>query len=156
MVEAGVVVGYVIAWVVGKVRRAAGRLDAEVDAVVDGGMDRLHDLVAAKLGLDPAWADLQAEAADNEQVSDLTRQRIELSVQAAAAKDADFADAVTELVTQLRAATGPSATGTGSTAVGGDVDIHAESGSVAAWKISGGVHLASPPPDPSAPGRSRD
>jgi hypothetical protein len=131
-------------------------LDAEVDAVVDGGLDRLHDAVAAKLGLDPAWADLRAEAEEDEQVSDLTRQRVELSVKAAAAKDADFATALTDLVTQLRAATGPSAVGAGSTAIGGDVEVHAESGSVAAWNITGGVHVEPPPPDPSAPGRSRD
>ncbi|WP_410618672.1 hypothetical protein [Amycolatopsis sp. cmx-8-4] len=155
MVEAGVVVGYGIAWVVRKVRRAAGRLDAEVNAVVDGSLDRLHDMVAAKLGLDPAWKDLRDEAATDEQVSDLTRQRVELAIQAAAAKDAEFTKAVTDLVTQLRAAEGPTAVGAGSTAIAGDVDVHAESGSVAAWNITGGVHLGTPPPDPSAPGRSR-
>ena len=62
VVETGVIVGYVIAWAVRKARRAGGRLDTEVDAAMDAGLDRLHEVVAAKLGADPAWVDLRDEA----------------------------------------------------------------------------------------------
>jgi hypothetical protein len=165
-----VVVGYLIAWVVRKARRAGGRLDAEVDAAVDAGLDRLHEVVSAKLGADPAWLDLRDEAAATGQVSRLTGQRVKLSLDAAATKDRPFAEALVELVGRLQAVESPGATavGAGSTAVAGDVDVRAESGSVAAWTITGGVHLeyaspspaASPPdplpPDPPVPGRSRD
>ena len=48
-IEAGVAVGYVIAWAVRKARRVGGRLDSEVDEVIDAGLDRLHEVVAAKL-----------------------------------------------------------------------------------------------------------
>jgi hypothetical protein len=87
LIEASVVAGYVIAWAVRKARRAAGRVDAEVDAVIDAGLDKLHDVVAAKLGAHPALDDLTEESASGEgQVSELTRQQVELAVTAAARK----------------------------------------------------------------------
>ena len=66
VIEAGVVTGYVIAWAVRKAKRVGGRLDAEADRVIDASLDRLHEVVAAKLGGHPALAELveEAEAAD--------------------------------------------------------------------------------------------
>jgi hypothetical protein len=105
VIEAGVVAGYVIAWAVRKARHAAGRLDAEMDGVVEAVLDRLHEVVAARLGADPALDDLGEEAAAGQgQVSELTRQRVELAVTAAARKDDEFGQAVTGLVARLRAA----------------------------------------------------
>jgi hypothetical protein len=58
VVEVGVVAGYVIAWAVRKARRAAGRIDDEADAVIDAGLDRLHEVVVARLAGHPAVAGL--------------------------------------------------------------------------------------------------
>ncbi|MER7005815.1 chromosome partitioning protein [Dactylosporangium sp. NPDC000555] len=105
VIEAGLIAGYVVAWAVRKARRVGGRLDAEVDTAIDAGLDKLHEVVAAKLGSHPALDDLAEEAATDEgQVSELTRQQVELAVTAAARKDDTFAQAVTELLAQLRAA----------------------------------------------------
>lgn len=61
-IEAGVAAGYVIAWAVRKARRVGGRLDSEVDEVIDAGLDRLHEVVAAKLNGYPVLAELVEEA----------------------------------------------------------------------------------------------
>lgn len=83
MIEAGLVAGYMVAWAV-QAKRVAGRLDAEVDTVLRVGLDHLHQVVTTKLGADPALADMQDEAARDRQVSDRTRERLELSLQASA------------------------------------------------------------------------
>ena len=163
VIEAGVVAGYVIAWAVRKARRVAGRLDAEADAVIDSGLDKLHEIVAAKLGAHPALDDLDDEAATGDgQVSELTRQQMELAVTAAARKDEAFGQAVTELVAQLRTAeqTGGAqvVAGAGSTVLTGDAHAHAEGGGIAFGQVAGNVQagvVAQQPPDPSEPGRSR-
>jgi hypothetical protein len=108
VIETGLVVGYVIAWALRKGKRVAGRLDAEVDTALDTGLDQLHTLVADKLGADPALTDLQDEATSAGQVSDLTRQRMELSVQAAASRDETFAAAVTAWLSSCRGRHAPS------------------------------------------------
>jgi hypothetical protein len=157
VIEAGLVAGYVIAWAVRKARRVAGRLDAEVDAVIDTGMDRLHETVAAKLGGHPALDDLEEEASsENGEVSELTRQQLELAITAGARKDDDFGSAVTELVARLRAAeaaTGGSVVaGPGSTVFTGDAHAEASQGGIAFGQVGGDVSLGRGS-DPSAPGR---
>jgi hypothetical protein len=104
VIEAEVVAGYVIAWAMRKVRRAGGRLDAEVDVVIDAGLDRLHEVVAAKLGAHLVLAQLANETTETGQVSELTRQQLELAITAAARKDEAFGQAVSGLVDQLREA----------------------------------------------------
>ena len=135
VIEAGVVAAYVIAWAVRKVRRVGNRLDAEVDGVMDASLDQLHEVVAAKLGGHPALAELveEAEAADGgSEVSDLTRQQVELALTAAARKDDGFGQAVTELVARIReaeqAAGSPVIAGPGSTVFTGSAKAKAESG----------------------------
>lgn len=162
VIEAGVVAGYVIAWAVRKARHAGGRLDAEVDTVIDAGLDKLHETVAAKLGADPVMQDLDEEAAnEDQQVSELTRQRLELAVTAAARKDDGFAQAVTGLVAQVRAAEQAGGiqvlAGPGSTVFTGDAHAHAQGGGIAFGQVGGGVRTggAGEDPDPSGPGRSR-
>ena len=68
-------------------------------------MDRLHEAVEAKLGGHPVLAELVEEAAAGDgEVSDLTRQQMELALTAAARKDESFGQTVTELVARLREA----------------------------------------------------
>lgn len=165
VIEAGVVAGYVIAWAVRKARRAAGRLDAEADAVIDAGLDNLHTAVAAKLGAHPALDDLVEEAAaDDGQVSELTRQQVELAVTAAARKDDEFGQAVTELLAQLQAAEQAGGisvvTGAGSAVFTGDAHAQASGDGIAFGQVAGNVHMDRGPaggqrPDPTGPGRSR-
>src|SRR3954465_11865981 len=121
-----VVVGYLIAWAVQKARRVGRRADTEVDAVLDAGMDRLHEVVATKLGGDPALTKLESEAAAGEP-GERTKERVRLAVEDAAETDPAFANELSELVAKLRAAeagAGVAATGDHATAVR-DVDIHA-------------------------------
>lgn len=60
--------------------------------------------MAGKLGSHPALDDLSEEAADPQgQVSELTRQQVELALTAAARKDDAFGHTVTDLVRRFRA-----------------------------------------------------
>ena len=107
VIEAGVVAGYVIAWAVRKARRVGGRLDAEADGVIDAGLDRLHEIVEAKLGGHPVLAEAIEEAqtaGDGGRIGDLTRQQVEAELAAAAWKDDAFGQSVTKLVARLREA----------------------------------------------------
>src|SRR5690242_1105974 len=133
-----------IAWALRKVRRAAGRLDAEADVAIDAGLDRLHEVVAAKLGAHPALDDLDEEAAtDDGQVSELTRQQVELAVIAAARKDDAFGQTVTELVARLRTAEQASGAsvvaGAGSKIFTGDAHAQASGGGIAFGQVAGDV-----------------
>ncbi|MFG2961371.1 hypothetical protein ACGF5O_47610 [Streptomyces sp. NPDC048291] len=165
VIEAGVVAGYVIAWAVRKARRVGGRLDAEVDASLDAGLDKLHTVVVARLGTHPVLEDLAEEAATGEgQVSELTRQQVELAITAAARKDDAFGQAVTELVAHLQAAGqagGVSVVaGAGSAVFTGDAHAQATGDGLAFGQVAGDVHVdrgaaGGQRPDPSEPGRSR-
>lgn len=151
-----VVVGYLIAWAVSKARRVGAQLDSDVDLVIDAELDRLHDLVAARLGLDPALEKLELTAAAGEEVSDRTRRRVADALADAAEADDEFAAGLQTALDNLRRAGAPpvvAASGAGSVAVGGDVDIHAESGSAAAVTM-GNVSVGGSPPDPSGPDRT--
>lgn len=164
VIEAGVVAGYVIAWVVGKARRAARRVDAKVDAAMDAALDKLHTLVETKLGAHPVLNDLAEEAATADgQVSDLTRQQLELALTAAARKDGEFEKAVSELLAKVRemerAAGGSVVAGDGSTIFTGDAHAQAGDGGFAFGQVGGDVNLNRDPvggqrPDPCEPGRS--
>ncbi|MGW5667376.1 chromosome partitioning protein [Micromonospora sp. NPDC003776] len=141
VIEAGVVVGYLVAWAVRKARRAASKLDAEVDAAMDAGLDKLHEVVAGKLRGHPALEDLDEEAAaEDGEVSELTRQQVELAVTAAARKDHVFGEAVTELVTRLRAVEQAAGVqviaGAQSTVFTGDAHVHARDSGVAIGQAS--------------------
>lgn len=146
VVEAGAVAGYVIAWLVQKTRRAAERLDAKVDAAVDACLERLYELVAARLDGHPVLDDLTEEVATADgQVSELTRQQLELAVKAAARKDNDFGQAVTELLARVCqaeiASGGPAVSATGSTVFTGDVHIETSGDGVVIGQIAGDVNL---------------
>lgn len=145
------VIGYVAAWAWRKARRLAGRADAEVDQALDTGMDRLHKLVTSKLGRDRALAELEAEAGSNlevESVSPQTRKRVRSALEEAVKTDPEFGARLADLVAQLREAEGSLGVVVSEhgLAAGGDVEIHAEGGSVAGGVIHGNVSLGNPPP----------
>lgn len=150
-----VAVGYVFAWLVRKAKRVTGRADAEVDRGLDAGMDRLHELVTAKLGQDPALERAREEAeAGQEEPSERTRRRLTDSLEDAAERDPAFAQLLEQLVKELQATKaaaggGVSASGDGQ-AIGGSVEIHAEGGSAAALRM-GDVTVGAAP-DPRRPG----
>lgn len=160
VVEASVIAGMVIAWAVRKARRAAGRADETVDAAIDAGADRLHDVVLAKLGV-PVQEDLAAEvASESGQVSELTRQQVELAVAAAARRDGTFAQTVTELIAQIRdvqrAAGDQVLTQPGSAVFTGEVHATAHDQATAIGQ-AGTVHIDRQQrggQDPQQPGRS--
>lgn len=160
VIEAGVAVGYLVSWAVRKVRRTAGRLDAEVDQVIDDGLDRLHEVVVAKLGDHPALAEMvqEAEAAgEADGVSDLTRRRVELELVAAARKDDAFGQALMESVAQVQeaeqAAGHSLATATGPAVFTGNARAQADSGGIAIGQAAA-VGISQAPPGPRKPGRS--
>jgi hypothetical protein len=148
------VVGYLAAWAVRKARHVGRRADAEVDQVLDAGMDRLHEVVSGKLGVDPALAKLEVEARAGVE-NPRTRERVLLAVEDAAAEDDGFAAALSEVLRELAAAGGTSrvaAAGGHVVGVGGHVGIRADHGSAAAWQM-GDVAVGGERPGPLAPGR---
>jgi hypothetical protein len=158
VIEAGMAAGYVIAWALRKARRAGSRLDAEADGVIDAGLDRLHEVVAAKLGGHPVLEELEEETAGGVgQVSELSRQQVELALTAAARKDEVFGRTVMELVARLREAEqvkgGPVVAGAGSAVFTGDAHAEADGGGIAFGQVAGDVHLSRGPTGPQAPGR---
>jgi len=145
-----IAIGYVFAWAVRKARRVAGRADAEVDLALDGAMDRVHGVVARRLGNDPELERLEAEAAaGQDEPSALTRQRVEATVSRAVAQDAGFArdlDEAVAAVQEAARAAGSVVAGAYGLAVGGDLSVKAEGGSFAAGvaNIRDGVRLGNP------------
>ncbi|MFF1615687.1 hypothetical protein ACFVYA_48825 [Amycolatopsis sp. NPDC058278] len=154
VVEASVIAGMAIAWAVRKARRAGGRVDETVDAAIDAGCDRLHEVVLAKLG-EPVQQDLAEEAgSESGQVSELTRQQVEMAVAAAARRDEAFARTVTGLLEQIRQA--EQAAGTqvlaapGSTVFTGDVTATAYDRATAIGQAST-VHIGHQPQEEPGP-----
>jgi hypothetical protein len=159
VIEAGVVTAYVIAWALRKARRVGDRLDAEADGVIDVSLDKLHEIVENKLSGHPVLAELveeAEEAGDGEQITDLTRQQLELALTAAAKKDDIFAQTVISLVEQLRDAeqlAGKSViAGSRSTVFTGNAKAIAKSGGIAIGQ-AGSVIVDGRPPTPPQPGR---
>ena len=150
------VVGYLIAWSVGKARRAGARLDDDVDLVIDVELDRLHDVVVAKLGADPALNKLEQAVAATGEVSERTRRRVADALADAADDDHEFAATLAALLSELQrvgaAAPAVPASGDRSAAVGRDAHATADHGSVAALTM-GDVTQGGPPAGPPRPGR---
>ncbi|WP_406218494.1 hypothetical protein [Streptomyces canus] len=145
-----VAIGYVFAWAVRKARRVAGRADADVDLALNGAMDRVHGVVARRLGNDPELERLEAEAAaGQDEPSALTRQRVEAAAAREAEQDADFAkelEAAVSAVQKADRAAGGALAGAYGLAVSGDLSVKAEGGSFAAGvaNIRDGVRLGNP------------
>lgn len=113
MVGLELVAGYLVAWGARKLSRAGKRLDEETDEVIDAGLDRLHDVIAAKLGADAALVKLESEASQGLEPTDRTRRRVQDAVEDAAEGDPDFAAVLVALLAELEAArsNAPSAAG---------------------------------------------
>jgi hypothetical protein len=126
-----IVVAYLVAYAWRKARRVAGRADDLVDQGLDAGMDRLHAMVEAKLGPDPALQQLEAQAGsdlDTIAVPQRTIDRVRLALEDEAEKDPGFGAGLDELVARLQVLEQQSgasvvsitASGEGAVAVGGD------------------------------------
>jgi hypothetical protein len=154
-----VAVGFLIVWMTKKIKRAAGRLDTEIDYAVDAGMDRLHTLIADKLGGDSAFAKLHAEIDASGVVTPRTRERVRLAIEDVAADDLDFGQQLDSLVEQIRSAqdTGVATTTAQdhSVAATGDVTLSATDGSVVGLHIRDVSIDRGDRRDPRPPGRSR-
>lgn len=152
VIEASVVAGYLIAWAARRMRRVEGRLATEADVVIDAGLDRLHEVVAAKLAENPVLAGLVEEADNGGEVSELTRTQLEVAL-AAAAKDEDFLEAVSGLVAQLRQAErtlGSTRTaGLGPAIFTGNAYARAQGGGIAVGQVAGDMNVG-----PQRPGRA--
>ena len=161
VIEAGAVAEYIIAWAVRKARRVGDQLDTKADRVIDASLNRLHEVVMARLGSHPVLADVLAEAeagGGDGEVSVRTRQQMELAVKTAAEEDDIFGRAVTELVVRLReaerAAGSPVIAGTGSAVFTGNAQARAENGGTAFGQVAGVVLILQALPFPSWPGRA--
>jgi hypothetical protein len=103
------VVTALAAWSLAKARRAARRADGIVDDVIDTGLEKVHDIVLAKLGDDDAIAKLELEAATTAEVSARTRERAGVVLAEAVESDADFAAALAAAMSELRSSPEPAA-----------------------------------------------
>jgi len=142
------VIGLVVAWAIAKARRVAVRADGVVDQALDTAVDRIGELVTRRLAGDSAVAQLEAEAADNGEVSARTRQRVQLAVEDAVEKSSEFGR---ELEAAVAAAhTAAQATGANGVIINGGVT---GSGGLVIGAITGGAVGFGTPPDPQQPAR---
>jgi hypothetical protein len=129
-----VAVGLLVAWFARKAGRVGKRLDGITDEAIDASADKLHALVMAKLGADPALAKLAAEAADTGDAAARTKARVELALEEAAESDAEFAAALTAVT--------PSVASVG--------NVTADRGGIAFGVVTGGsVNVNQHPPGPA-------
>ena len=155
VIEAGVVAGYVIACAVRKARRVVARLDVEADAVIDEGLDRLHEVVAAKLGGHLVLEEQGEATVGGGRVSELTCQQVELTFAMAANKDQAFGQAITELVACLRQAeqaNGRPVVAGAAVFIGGRTCRSRRRG-IAFGQVAGDVHLDQDQDQGTLPGR---
>jgi hypothetical protein len=117
-------VGMLVAWLARKAGRAGKHLDGITDSALDAGAEKLHALVLAKLGADPALAKLTAEATETGDAGERTKARVQLALEDAAEDDKQFAAALTALVPT-----------SGSVTVG---DVSADRGGIAIGGVTGG------------------
>jgi hypothetical protein len=90
MIGLELVAGYLVAWAARKAARVGKRLDEGADEVIDAELNRLHDVVTGKLGLDPAIEKLELEASQGQQPSGRTLRRVQDAVEDAAEEDTRF------------------------------------------------------------------
>ncbi|WP_331730299.1 hypothetical protein [Streptomyces sp. NBC_00073] len=121
MVGVELAAGYFFAWAVRKARRVSGRADAEVDQALDAGMDRLHEVVATRLGREPALESVAREVTDGrDEPTAETRDQLELAVRYTASRDAEFAAALRQAIEQVRMAEAAAGPGAGKYTVSGN------------------------------------
>jgi hypothetical protein len=135
-----VAVGFLVAWFARKAGRAGKRIDGMADEMLDAGLDRLHDVVTAKLGGDSALNVLEAEVVESGEISAGTQEKVRLALTKAADQDPTFAGDLEGALATLQP---------GGIAIGRDV--RADSG-VSIVMTGGTVNMA--PPDPRGPAGS--
>lgn len=147
----GVVVGFLIDWLVRRAKHERRRFQAEADPTSDAGLGKLHEMVARKLGNDPALAALEDEATETGEATARTTTRVRLALEEAVEGDETFAAglaaAVREIEDGIRTAAGDH-----SVVVAGGVT--AADGGIAIGGVTGGsvgVNL----PNPSRPSRNQ-
>lgn len=130
-------------------------VEAVAGSAVSAGLRKLVDLVRGKLSGDPALAKLEEEAAESSEVSDRTRQRVQLALEDAVEEDPDFATQLRELLAELQAthAQGGVTASNHGVAIGGDV--RADRGGIAISGVTGGTVSFGQQPGPSEPGRTQ-
>jgi hypothetical protein len=144
------VVGYLAAWAVRKLKRVGQAADAEVDRALDAALEKVHDVVTAKLAGDPALAKLEASPA---QVTELTSRRVADAITAATQDDQDFAEQLSAAIQAARVAVtaagglGVAFATDGGIAAGRDVIMTATHGGVVSGKIDS-VNVGVPPTSP--------
>jgi hypothetical protein len=98
-----IVVGFLIAWAVAKARRVAQRADGVIDTALDAGVDRVREMVTAKLAGEPALERLQIEAAESGEVSESTRTQVSSALEDAVDRDPEFAERLRVAMKQAEA-----------------------------------------------------
>lgn len=106
MIGLELVAGYLVAWAARKAARVGKRLDEQTDEIIDAELDRLHDVVTEKLGLDPALEKLELEASQGQQPSDRTLRRVQDALEEATEEDPQFKDLLEAVLAKLDEASG--------------------------------------------------
>ncbi|MEU4524931.1 hypothetical protein AB0F52_40220 [Amycolatopsis sp. NPDC024027] len=146
-----VVVGFLIAWLVRRAKHVGDRFEGKVDATLDAGLDKLHDVVARKLGNDPALAVLEDEAAKTGEATARTKMRVRLALEEAVEGDETFASELAAAVHEVQGGPGAVAGDHAVVVAGG---VSATGGGIAIGGVTGGsvgVNL----PDPLEPTRNQ-
>jgi hypothetical protein len=86
----------------GAASRRSARVDGKIDHALDAALDRLYELVAGKLGADPALAKLQMDAQQGVE-EPRTHKRLQLAVEDAVDQDPRFAAELGQLLQQIQA-----------------------------------------------------
>jgi len=149
-----VVVGFLIAWLVRRAKHVGERIDGKIDATLDEGLDKLHDVVARKLGKDPALAVLEDEIAEAGEATTRTKARVRLALEEAVEGNETFAAELAAAVREIQAAPHAPWTIAGDHVVAVAGDVSATGGGIAIGGVTGGsvgVNL----PDPSEPTRNQ-
>ena len=106
MIGLELVAGYLVAWAARKAARVGKRLDEQTDEIIDAELDRLHNVVTEKLGLDPALEKLELEASQGQQPSDRTLRRVQDALEEATEEDPQFKDLLEAVLAKLDEASG--------------------------------------------------
>jgi len=149
-----VVVGFLIAWLVRRAKHVGERIDGKIDATLDEGLDKLHDVVARKLGKDPALAVLEDEIAEAGEATTRTQARVRLALEEAVEGNEAFAAELAAAIRDIQAASRGPGTIVGDHAVTVAGNVSATGGGIAIGGVTGGS-VGFTLPDPPEPTRTQ-
>ncbi|MGW2447408.1 hypothetical protein [Streptomyces sp. NPDC001675] len=99
-----IAIGCLFAWAARKARRVGARADQEADRALDAAMDRVHEVVSAKLGQETALTRLDEEAAAGRgEPTPETRQWLQIVLKDAIDHDEAFAASLRDALDQFPA-----------------------------------------------------